>query len=259
LVIDDLRRAYLDWLAAQNYDSGEKADGVQGWLAQQPEMRVRRAPGFTCVGSLRAGGRGTIEQAINNSKGCGGAMRVAPLGLLPHILRPEEVFELAARTAALTHGHPSGYLSAGMVAAIVRFLADGSALTIATQKACEMLTQWKDHEETSKAVAKALDLAQRNFADHLTAVRIIGEGWTGEEALAIALFAALSGRCYVEVVRIAANHDGDSDSTASIAGQLWGAWKGIDEIPHEWITRLDVLAPLLHLGRQAMEKTAPRA
>ena len=35
---------------------------------------------------------------------------------------------LGPEAAALTHGHPSGYLSAGMVAAIIRVLLDGGSL-----------------------------------------------------------------------------------------------------------------------------------
>jgi ADP-ribosylglycohydrolase len=77
--------------------------------------------------------------------------------------------------------------------------------------------------------------------------------WVGEEALAIALYSTLSAKDYVEEIRIAANHGGDRDSTASIAGQLWGAWKGIEGIPHDWVSRLDVLRALLHVARQAEE------
>jgi hypothetical protein len=76
-------------------------------------------------------------------------------------------------------------------------------------------------------------------------------GWAGEEALAIGVYAALSGTDYLKIMRIATNHDGDSDSTASIAGQLWGAWKGIEGIPHDLVSRRDVLCPLLHAARQA--------
>ena len=60
----------------------------------------------------------------------------------------------------------------------------------------------------------------------------LGLGWVGEEALAIGLYAALAARDFPEALALAANHDGDSDSTASIAGQIWGAWKGLDGIPH---------------------------
>jgi ADP-ribosyl-[dinitrogen reductase] hydrolase len=246
-----IQSAYLDWYATQQIRGTRKLAKGHGWLSQQPEMCMRRAPGNTCQGALAGGGVGTIERPINDSKGCGGAMRVAPIGLFPDRFDPESAFELAARAAALTHGHPSGYLSAGMVAAIVRFLMDGNELTNATQKSCKILAKWKGHEETLEAVGRALDLTQQNPTDQMGAIRRIGEGWVGEEALAIALFAALSGKSYVEVIRIAANHDGDSDSTASIAGEFWGVWHGVDGIPREWITRLDVFGPLLHLARKA--------
>jgi len=58
-----------------------------------------------------------------NSKGCGGVMRVAPVGLVSKGFQPEQTFQLAAEAAACTHGHPSGYLSAGAMAGMVRFLA----------------------------------------------------------------------------------------------------------------------------------------
>jgi ADP-ribosylglycohydrolase len=50
------------------------------------------------------------------------------------------------------------------------------------------------------------------------------------------------------VVARAANHDGDSDSTAAIAGQLWGAAHGAGALPHAWARRLDVLDELLGLA-----------
>ena len=78
----------------------------------------------------------------------------------------------------------------------------------------------------------------------------------GEEALAIALYAVLVGGSYVEAVRVASNHDGDSDSTASIAGQVWGAWKGLMEIPHEWVTKLDVFVPVLRLARETLDSAS---
>jgi ADP-ribosylglycohydrolase len=249
-IVEGIRSAYLDWFETQGGGSRSGRAKSHEWLIQQPEMHARRAPGNTCMSSLSVGGRGTIANPINESKGCGGVMRVAPIGLIRRF-EPEFAFELAARATALTHGHPSGYLSAGMVAAIIRFLVDGNNPAGATQKSGEILAKWKGHEETSEATAKALSLLQEDRCDHLAAIRTIGAGWVGEEALAIALYAALSSKDYVETIRIAANHDGDSDSTASIAGQLWGAWKGIERIPHEWVTKLDLLSPLLHMVRQA--------
>lgn len=90
-------------------------------------MLAQRAPGNTCLSALSFGGHGMIDKPINDSKGCGGAMRTAPTGLLSSA-SVDIVFRLGAAAAALTHGHPSGYLSAGMVAASVRVPMDGTSL-----------------------------------------------------------------------------------------------------------------------------------
>ena len=58
-------------------------------------------------------------------------MRVAPIGLIGPKGDAGAVFGLAAESAALTHGHPSGYLSAAVVASIVRLLVDGVELDTA--------------------------------------------------------------------------------------------------------------------------------
>jgi ADP-ribosylglycohydrolase len=256
--IPSIREAYLDWLRTQGGGSVSGRANSAGWLAEQPQMRVQRAPGNTCLSALHSGGRGSIGRPINNSKGCGGAMRTAPIGLLP-LAGVETVFQLAAEAAALTHGHPSGYLSAGMVAAIVRVLMDGGSLAAkrgtpgdsgAMERCREILRTYGGHEETLRAVDGAVKLAAKGLKDHAAAVETLGGGWVGEEALAIALYAVLSAGSFVEAIKIAANHSGDSDSTASIAGQLWGAANGLVGMSHDWVSNVDVLLPLLHLARQ---------
>ena len=181
---------------------------------------------------------------------------------------------LTSSAAALTHGHPSGYLSAGMVASLVYLLVDGVSLvgpgafhgSGAINRSCGILQAFPGHEETLAAVNSAVALARKGLHqdsflgtetvaitgphNHAEALETLGGGWVGEEALAIALYAVLSARSFVEAVSIGANHSGDSDSTASIAGQLWGAMNGLAGMPNEWIMALDVLHPLLHLSRQ---------
>jgi ADP-ribosylglycohydrolase len=71
------------------------------------------------------GRRGAITddtQMTLFSKGCGGVMRVAPIGLIAE--NEERAFSLGCAAAAITHGHPSGYYSAGCFAAIIWRLAE---------------------------------------------------------------------------------------------------------------------------------------
>lgn len=121
---------------------------------------------------------------------------------------------------------------------------------VPSSKAVNSSQLYAGHEETLAAVNRAVALAAKGSKDHATAVEALGGGWVGQEALAIALYAALSANSFVEAVLIGTNHSGDSDSTAAIAGQLWGATNGLEGIPHDWVANLDVLVPLLHLARQ---------
>jgi ADP-ribosyl-[dinitrogen reductase] hydrolase len=236
-VNEQIRRAYVDWLSTQTEMDSKWIP--TGDLYDEDVLKNCRAPGNTCVSALRNGGWGTIDKRINNSKGCGGVMRTAPLGLVRQ-WTPEQAFDAAAKAAAITHGHPSGFWSAGAMAAMVRMLAEGQELEAATLQVIELLRIRPEHEETSDALEAALLAFRSCTGIHTDQIKQLGEGWVGEEALAIGVYAALVGRSFPEVLAIASNHDGDSDSTASIAGQLYGAWRGLADLPHAWMRRLDV-------------------
>jgi ADP-ribosylglycohydrolase len=193
-----------------------------------------------------------MARPINDSKGCGGVMRVAPVAWITRESGSQEAFECASRAAALTHGHPSGYLSAGFLAALIRYLMDDKSIDEAIEGSMTILQKWPLHEEALRAVNHACDEARSRHGDHVASIHRLGGGWVGEEALAIAIYSVLSAKNAEEAVRIAANHSGDSDSTASIAGQIWGAKVGIRGIPHQWTCKLDVLDPLLHLAHESV-------
>ena len=61
---------------------------------------------------------------------------------------------MACECAALTHGHPSGYLSAGVLAHIVALLIKGMDLEEAVFDALEVLGTYSGYEETTAAVKK---------------------------------------------------------------------------------------------------------
>jgi len=225
--VDDLWWSYRRWLSTQ----GDKVDEAEeDGLAAEPVLRHQRAPGNTCLSALRSGSPGFVETPPNNSKGCGGVMRVAPVGLVA--ARP---CGLGMASAALTHGHPSGYLAAGAAAAIVAAVKDGEDLRPATTAAMAGVSQWPGHEETVAALEHALRLAAEEPHPTPEAVAVLGEGWVAEEALAIAVYCALTGGSFEAAVLAAANHSGDSDSTAAIAGNLLGAAGGRAVVPEEWI------------------------
>ena len=225
--VEALRARYQDWLRTQTSSWSTKETGMASFKA----LWASRAPGMTCMSALRAG------EPDMWSKGCGGVMRVAPISLC---FEADVSYHLGCEAALITHGNPTGWLSAGALCVLIAELAGGTRLQDAIDRSSKAVTRSEGHGETLAAIGSAVSLASESVSPREAILRL-GEGWVGEEALAIAIYAVLVSKDFKEVIRIAANHDGDSDSTASIAGQIWGAMAGLDGIPHVWTSRLDVL------------------
>ena len=254
--------AYLRWLQTQGASPPSELmiDGDPGWLTAHSELHHRRAPGNTCLAALRAM-RQLGQAARNNSKGCGGVMRVAPAGLFTATLAARDTesssaraFELGDGLAALTHGHPTGRLAAGVFAALVCSLVAGAGLREAVDDATTLLVQRRDHEETLSAITSAVALADSS-TPHAEAVAELGQGWVADEALAIALYAALVSDSLEQGVVIAVNHDGDSDSTGAIAGNILGALYGVDAIPAAWLEHLELREVISEVATDLLDFT----
>lgn len=240
-LVDEIREGYLDWLDTQRHHQVSRV--LRGRLAAHPALRQSRAPGNTCLSALMAGGQGTPTQPINHSKGCGGVMRTAPLGFLGGPAPRQRAFEAGIAAAAITHGHPDGWAPAGVMALAVRALAEQADWRTAVDAGLDALVAHPGAEGTSRLLGAARAQMERNGGT--VDVAALGQGWVGDEALAIGVAAAATASEFSAAIEVAANHDGDSDSTASIAGQLYGARHGLDVLPADAVYRLDVLEPLL--------------
>jgi len=242
-----VEKAYLDWYYTQTGDAFFGEDGEEyhyTWLHSLPELAYRRAPGNTCMSACERLLRGL--QPSNSSKGCGGIMRVAPVGLMQascQAVKGEKLFtdlrlaEVAAKTASITHQHPLGYLPASLLALLIARVSlltpdeVKSSITDIAQEALETVMQYENNDELRKITEQAIQLAANTTIADADAIWVLGEGWTGEEAWAIALY------CFIrhidsikEAIIAAVNHNGDSDSTGSIVGNIMGAVYGYEAI-----------------------------
>lgn len=233
--------AYQRWMATQ----GERAhpdalkEGERGLLVDLPDLNHRRAPGNTCLSALRLW---KFNEAKNDSKGCGTVMRSAPFGFFPDSWRQ------AWDCASLSHGHIEAKASAAILATVISGMLEGLELRASLLQAAGLDDQ---NTKSSALVSHAVDLADQR-ADSDEAIRVLGEGWVAEEALAIGAFCALSaGEDLMEGLRMAVNHKGDSDSTGSICGNLMGAaygWRVVEALPAELLEELEL--------REVIEKVA---
>ncbi|WP_054815124.1 ADP-ribosylglycohydrolase family protein [Nocardia arizonensis] len=265
-----MQTGFLVWLRGQGFELPDQPGGPHSTLTGYPELMSYRGTAQSAITALRKAadrrdpGRplGTRTEPINDSKGCAAVVRSAPCGFGYAADRSgtalEYIFELGCDAAALTHGHPSGWLPAGTLAAIVYRLCRGGDLDSAVTAARAELRRYPAHEETDTALADALRSAQR-AGGGLPApdeIEKLGRGWIGPEALAIGVFAAsaaaAAGGSPERIVRngilLAVNHSGDSDSTGAIAGSLLGAMYGVDAIPTAWRGGLDARAAIDRLA-----------
>ena len=289
--------AYQDWYNTQtrSYRSVmEQVDELYSlrhtWLSALPELYSCRAPGNTCLTALRVMKEGQTPR--NDSKGCGGVMRVAPWPLFCAChgtnYGMEKLDVAGGEIARLTHKHPLGWMPAMLLTHIIYRLvkdmplagldktAASQAFTAVVNESLELLPRlvvrnnvsevtWDREkaigevfhdavERQRELVEQALCLAENELSD-IENISRLGEGWVGEETLAIAVYAVARHIDSFEDVLIAAvNHDGDSDSTGAVAGNIMGAIVGYEAIPKKFKEHLELhdvilaIADDLHQG-----------
>ncbi|MCF1708703.1 ADP-ribosylglycohydrolase family protein [Tabrizicola sp. J26] len=202
-----VHHALLRWLLTQSGKPRMQVSDVG--LVNDVRLQIRRAPGNTCLSALAAAKK-FGDPANNDSKGCGTIMRVSPCALIADSAGQAEL--LARDTSALTHGHTLGIEAAVAFARILFEVFNGAPLKRAIDKV-----------RLSPPIMAALEAALNAPRDgRAETVESLGSGWVAEEALAIAIYAALAGRDFWHGLQIAVTHSGDSDSTGAIAGNLLG-------------------------------------
>lgn len=247
-VSDYVYSAYKDWLATQFFKDGQ----YKSWIMSVPALYARRAPGNTCISALQSGKKGNLDKPINNSKGCGGIMRIAPIGLYFKD-SPNECAICAAECSAITHGHELGYIPSALLSYLIYQLTycDTTIYKAAFELPvlCDKIFGDCEHaQELNSLISKAIHLAGSD-TDDLTAIHKLGEGWVAEETLAIALYCAIKySDDFEKAVTVAVNHNGDSDSTGAVTGNIMGAYLGIEAIPEKFLKNLEMYDTLIELA-----------
>lgn len=263
-----LPTSYQDWLRTQevSFEESERLPkGVMNntisWLLDVPELFVRRAPGNTCLSALRRqkeeGWPGDfIGFSQNNSKGCGGIMRVAPLALMNYSSVGIEALDReAAEIAAITHGHSLGYMSAAVLVHIInrivypKYRMSLKEIIIEAKETVAEIFVGDEHlRELTDIIDCAVRLSENDRRD-IDNIHQLGEGWVAEETLAIAIYCALRHQDdFSKGIIAAVNHNGDSDSTGAVTGNILGAWIGYEAIEPKWKENLELKDVILEMA-----------
>lgn len=254
-IVPTICNAYLVWYGHQvskkvriSYDSE---------LSKIDELNQRRAPGNTCLSALLSIYNG--KDPMNSSKGCGGIMRVAPIGSYgaTHGWSLEETAKLAGEVAELTHLHPLSTYSSAVLAVIVQLCAsaedtiDNVVFKAIVEKSLEAVSEVYGMdapamEEFQKIIKYSLRLEDNPLRDWEIIENNLGGGWVAEETLAIAIFSVIRHIDDFNASMICAvNHGGDSDSTGAVAGNIIGAILGYNAIPNKFTKSIQLKDLLL--------------
>lgn len=228
-----IHHALLRWLMTQDYQPATQVS-LDGWLVKERVLWSRRSPGSTCINALKAS-QCFGFLAENNSKGCGAIMRVAPCAFFGN------AFGYAAESGRLTHGHPTGYMAAGLFADILQRMSYGhDSLEHALTESLATHGHKPGMEETRGILERVLFYFYEDYRPTPERIDELGGGGTAEEALSIGIWCALAASSFEDGVISAVNHSGDSDSTGLIAGHLLGIQYGTAAIPPRWLERLEL-------------------
>lgn len=260
-----VHQAYLRWYRTQVTSSPPSS---AAGLASEAWLYSQRAPGMTCLAALQAVAAdpdpwpallGSV--ATNDSKGCGTVMRAAPFGWIPcdrgdlaHWIIPS-----ALEVAGYTHGHVTGQVSAAALAVLIYEVMAEADLLTATRASITAIGNVLGADETVTALTHALDAATHRPGDP-TVLAALGEGWTAEEALAIAVYSALSHPGPEDVLNalsLAVSHTGDSDSTGAICGNILGALHGVDSLPGNLLQQLEGASSIHRIGEEYIRTLIP--
>lgn len=271
--IDAMRRAlwqgFLNW--GQHQDNGtaiaDKIDRSIAWPDSVKNFWFHCGAGRGTIAALLQKEAGSVSRKVifncivrgqetkSPNAGCGGMMRVAPIGLLPG-LQSSRIFQLGCESAALTNGHPHAYVAAGITALLVHYAAQDIPLADSLSR-IEMTMKYFDYnadygtgiDTCRKAITAAVEAAKAaplslQGIDQLPAVMGYKNKFLAVPVLMqtiYALHAADTVSSYNDVknvMKLAVNHSGDSDSVGAIVGNIIGAKTGTALIPADWLATL---------------------
>lgn len=182
---------YQDWLETQfKQGKSELSHRPISWLMEYPEMYASREPGRTCLMTLMRGILGDLNESINQSKGCGALMRVAPLAFIDR----EDPYSVAIENSALTHGHQMSHIASAVLVGLLRYISEGETLcdsvSLMRQDIKRIFMGSLEVKVFDDLLQQAILASEKDF-DDMEIISRLGEGWVAEETLAIALYCSL--------------------------------------------------------------------
>lgn len=183
------------------------------------------------------------------SFGNGSAMRVAPIGLL-YSNNPAKLREIAYKSSSITHSHELGKEGAAIQAyAVVLALNTPSDEEIDREAFLLKLQNFAQTQLYKEKIANTKELLGEQ--DRARVVAVLGNGIEALNSVPTAIYCFLKQpKSYKDSVIYAISLGGDTDTIASMAGAISGAYLDIEAIPQEWRLKLENKASIEDLAER---------
>jgi len=207
---------------------------------REPWRRYKTDPSkiFRMMKSGRLG-FGMLDRDLfpGGSVGNGGAVRVAPVGLLYND-NPRQLRETAYHTAEITHSSELSLEGAAVQACAVALAmrSDPKQINIAQfLGALKMFTLPGPYQEKLGRIAQLLT----DGADKKAISIILGNSSEAFNSVPTAIYSFLANPGFANAVIYAVSLGGDADSIGAMTGAIAGACYGIQGIPQRWLDKVD--------------------
>lgn len=192
--------------------------------------------GFTVSTALRSyleSGNPFSGAVDEYSSGNGSLMRLAPIPMFFSDL--EECIQFAGESSRTTHGSAECIDSCKLFASLLYH-------AYASNEKAEIFTR----NTYKPATDKVSRISEARFLDNSYS-QLTGSGYV-IESLESALWCFMNSNSFEECVLMAANIGNDADTTAAIAGQIAGAFYGLENIPSHWVDKLAMKDEILEIA-----------
>ena len=174
----------------------------------------------------------------NGSFGNGGAMRAPVIGLFFAQRNDEVIMKAAHQCAEITHAHPLGIEGSGLIALTISLcLKDLNSIEIIER----LLRIAKLDEFTTKLNKAKHWLLQPQIESPKVVAKELGNGIAASESCVTAIYIALIhfDKPFDELLEYTIKISGDVDTIGAMAGAIWGAIRGYEDLPGAKLERLE--------------------
>jgi poly(ADP-ribose) glycohydrolase ARH3 len=165
-------------------------------------------------------------------------MRAAPIGLL-YSDNLERLREVSTQSSSITHSHELGKEGAALQAyAVALAINTPSDKDINRETFLSKLQNFAQNKLYKEKIGRIKELLDEQ--DRAKVIAVLGNGIEAPRSVPTAIYCfLLQTKSYKDIVIYTISLGGDTDTIASMAGAISGAYLGIEAIPQEWRAKLE--------------------